>query len=150
MSRCAGAGREHSQADSQAGQGKYSIPWASCSVYEWGFAGAQEFSFSESSNFSVSSVCFQEFRAIHKICKFRVPRSLPGDWLCNWSSGSEEKNCIVYHLGCIFTIVIVSNSSVFLCCFIKLSLSQPTSFTFCPFSSSSCCGGRGERAAVWS
>jgi len=26
MSRCAGAGREHSQADSQAGQLKYSIP----------------------------------------------------------------------------------------------------------------------------
>jgi len=26
MSRCAGAGREHSQTDSRAGQWKYSIP----------------------------------------------------------------------------------------------------------------------------
>jgi len=36
MSRCAGAGKEQSQTDSQAGQQKYSIPLMSFSVYEWG------------------------------------------------------------------------------------------------------------------
>jgi len=41
MSRCAGAGREHSQTDSQAGQWEYSVPYTSCSVYEWGWPGGR-------------------------------------------------------------------------------------------------------------
>jgi len=45
MSRCAGAGREHSQADSRADQWKYSITWTSCSVYEWGWQGGRKLSF---------------------------------------------------------------------------------------------------------
>jgi len=36
MSRCAGAGREHSEA---ASPGWYSIPWTS--VYKWGLARGQ-------------------------------------------------------------------------------------------------------------
>jgi len=36
-----------------------------------------------------------------------------------------------------FIFIIISSISIFLCCLIKLSLSQPMSFTFCPFSSPS-------------
>ena len=51
-----------------------------------------------------------------------IQRSLLGDWLCNRSSGGGKKNCIAYCLVCIF-IIISSISSIFLCCFIKLSMS---------------------------
>jgi len=34
-SRCSGAGREHGQADSPAGQWKHYTPQTSCSVNEW-------------------------------------------------------------------------------------------------------------------
>ena len=37
----------------------------------------------------------------------------------------------------------------FLCCLIKLSLSQPMTFTFCPFSSPSHCKERSEWATPW-
>ena len=38
MSRCAGAGREHSQAESQAGRWEYSIPWTALPACERGLA----------------------------------------------------------------------------------------------------------------
>jgi len=78
MSRCAGAGREHSQA-AQAGQGKYSVPQMLCSVYEWGLARGQgpfspfhefESYLAWSANFSGSLVFFESFT------KFRIFRVL--------------------------------------------------------------------------
>jgi len=33
----------------------------------------------------------------------------------------------------VITIIIISSIRFFLCCLIKLTLSQPTSFPFCPF-----------------
>jgi len=41
-SRCAGAGREHGQTDSQAVRWKYSIPWRSWTVSERWLARRQE------------------------------------------------------------------------------------------------------------
>ena len=80
---------------------------------------------------------FQEFHRIFQIRMFCVLHSLPRDSLCNWSLGGEKKNCIVCSLFCIliFLIIIISSSSssICLCCFLKLSLSEPTSFTFCPY-----------------
>jgi len=43
-SRCAGAGREHSQAESLDGQWKCSIPQTSCPVCEWGWLGCRKLS----------------------------------------------------------------------------------------------------------
>ena len=87
-----------------------------------GLARRRESSFSRSLNFSVSLVFFWEFHKICKILKFHVPQSLLRDWLHDWSSGGEKKNYIVYCLVCIFIIISIS---IFFCCFIKLSLSQP-------------------------
>ena len=53
-----------------------------------------------------------------------------------------EKNCIDYCLVFIFSSS-SSNISILLCCFIKLSVSQTTSFTFRQFSSPSHCRGKG-------
>ena len=75
----------------------------------------------------------------------RVAQSLLRDRLHNWLLDGE-KNCIVYHLFCMFTTTIIINYYYysFLCCLIKLSVSQPGSFTFCPFSFPSHCRGREE------
>jgi len=73
MSKCAGAGREHSQTDSQAGQWKYSVPETSYSVYEWGLTGGQGAICSSCFHeFETSLVwefdLFQEFSEIHDFC----------------------------------------------------------------------------------
>ena len=169
MTRCEGAGREHRQADSLAGQGKYSSPPTSCSVYKRGLSGRQESSLFW--DFSAISLFVQEFELFWEFGLFflRVPQFIrihfnswnPWD-LCSaiaaWGlamqvvTWSWEKNCIVYCLFCVFSSSSSnsssssSSSSIILCCFIKLSLSQPTSFTWCPFSSPSHCGGEGD---VW-
>jgi len=102
MSRGGGAGREHSQAESQAGQWRYSVPWTSCSVYGWGLARGQESFFLVSmssnlllvgsSNFSRSSVfLLQEFREIHD---FQVLALLVGGLTTNQSLGG--RNMFVY------------------------------------------------------
>ena len=91
-SRCAGAGREQSQTERQAGQWKYSIPWMSCSVYEWALARGQE-AFCSSCFHEFESSVVQEFKLLwefiffvcyakfSKMCEFGVLRSLLGDWL---------------------------------------------------------------------
>jgi len=80
----AGAGRQHSQTESQAGQWKYSIPWKSCSIYKGGLAMGQETLLfyvnsnpllARSSNFSGSSVFVGNFVKSVKssISGFRSP-----------------------------------------------------------------------------
>jgi len=54
--------------------------------------------FSVSLNFSMSSVFFWEFHEICEIRYFCIPRSLLGDWLCNWSSGNEKKIVVLFVL----------------------------------------------------
>jgi len=73
MSRCAGAGREHSQTASQAGQWKYSIPWTSCSslLIEvcWG-AGICSSLFHEFKSSLVQEFkYFQEFSLFQEFCE---------------------------------------------------------------------------------
>jgi len=91
----------------------------SCSVQKWGLPGGQ------------GSTRF--------LWVPQVPRSLLRDRLCNQLSHSE-KNCIVYRLFCVFFFYDYYYYS-FPYCLLKLSLSQPMSFAFCPFSSPSHCGG---------
>jgi len=60
-------------------------------------------------------------------CSAIAARGLAMQLVIGW----WEKYCIVY---CLFCRVITSrSSSIFLCCLIKLSLSPPTNFGFCPF-----------------
>jgi len=116
-SRCAGAGRE----PAQAGPQKYSIPWTSCSVYILGLVTVQEPFFHE-----FELLFFFKFSKIHE---FGNCCSGTG---CTISCQAVRRNFIVY---CLFCTLYYYYS--FLCCPIKLSLSQPTSFTFCPFYSPS-------------
>ena len=71
--------------------------------------------------------------------------------LCNHCSGTGyaighqvvRKKNIAFCLFCVFINTMISmNISIFVCCFIKLSLCQPTSFAFSPFCSSSHWEGR--------
>ena len=152
MSRCAGAGREHSQAASPSWPmeifhtigvmlslwmglaralellGVSTISFSSGSwkslLWVWSFFGSSvKFPVSVSSAF-----CHRCLRTSYSICRWVVRRKL-------------------YCLFCILIIIIIisssnsssssssSSSSIFICCFIKLSLSQSMSFIFCPFSS---------------
>ena len=88
MSRCAGAGGSRARQLTQAGQWKYSIPWTSCSVYEWGLSRDRRLSallismglnplLSRSLDFSRSFVFF----GILEIYNFGVLRSLLWAWL---------------------------------------------------------------------
>jgi len=100
-SRCAGAGREHSQTDSPAGQWKYSIPWMSCSVCEWGWPKSRNLSFflvsvslnpplSGSLSFSGSLVFFWEVlwnSQNSQIWDFVIAAQ---GLAVNWSSGGEK------------------------------------------------------------
>jgi len=52
----------HSQAATQAGQRKCSVPQTVCSVYEWGLAGGQ------------GSSLFQEFQLLSPFCEFALFR----------------------------------------------------------------------------
>ena len=69
MSRCAGAGRKHSQADSQAGQGRYSTPQRPCSVYERGLAGGRKGFFSFLIFQELESSLGQEFKLFFSGCE---------------------------------------------------------------------------------
>jgi len=68
MSRCAGAGREEGQPDSQADQWKYSIPYMSCSVDEWELVEERE-SFCTSSFFEFKPSLVQEFEFLWEFPK---------------------------------------------------------------------------------
>ena len=146
-SRCAGAGREQSQADSpgwpmeifhtmdamlslwaQVGWGAATFPWVQWVPGVWWVQRNTEVPWNP--------------RVLW------VPWLLLRDWLGSWWSGSE-KSCIAYCLFCVFCCCCCYYDHFFLCCLIILSLSQPTSFTFWPFSSPSHCGGRRERVNGW-
>jgi len=81
MSRCAGAGREHSQPD-QAGQRKYSIPWTSAQFMNGGWPGGRNLLFlisvslnpllGGSLNFYGSLVFFGSFVKFAKFTVFQV------------------------------------------------------------------------------
>jgi len=121
MSRCAGAGREHSQATHQAGQWKYSAPWTARSVYKQGLARGQELlimSLASSVSSASSAIAAQGL----------ATQSVTRQW---------QKLYSVLLVSHIFYYYYYYS---FLCCLIKLSLSQPMSFTFCPLSSPSHCG----------
>jgi len=103
--------------------------------------------FSESeSSLVLESKLLQEFRNFVKFVR---------SGFCDCCLGTDCKlvtrrweNYIMYSLFCIF-IIISSIISYFLCCLIKLSSSQPTSFTFCSFLPIPLGEkGRGERAAA--
>jgi len=81
MSKCAGAGRGHGQADSQVGQRKYSIPWTSCSVYKQGLVRGQEAVWSYRFHESESSLVwkFKLFQKFPKILDFGFLLSLLRD-----------------------------------------------------------------------
>ena len=86
------------------------------------------------------------FCKINESHKFHVLGLLLRDWMCNWSLGSGKKVvvCIVYFAYSVIVIIIIT---IFLCSFVKLSLYQPMSFTFCPFVLPvPLGGGRGEWA----
>jgi len=68
LSRWAGAGREHKQAESQDGQRKYFRPWAARVVCEWGLAGGQEPVISLSQEFEFFLVW--EFKLFHELGLF--------------------------------------------------------------------------------
>jgi len=122
-SRCAGAGREHSQADHQAAQRKYSTPWTSRSVYKRGLAGG-------------AGIC-----EIRRSWDFRGSRDRCSGTGCATACWAVRK--IVLCIACFaYSSYSYYYFYSFLSC-IKLSLSQPTSITFCPFSSPSHCGGGG-------
>ena len=101
------------------------------------------FFFPRSSNFSVSSVFLRSVMKLMKSTgfKFHSHYSRTG-----YAIGHQVVRKKMYQYGwfCIFIFSI--SISIFLCCFIKLSLSQPMSFTFCPFSSPSH-WGEGEGCA---
>jgi len=104
MSKCAGAGRERSQTDSQTGQWKFSIPWTSCSVSERGLANGGKWlsafwfsgslnllsfwnlNFSRSSNFSrildfwVNCKKFAKSQVVHDHCSSTSCRFVIGCW----------------------------------------------------------------------
>ena len=99
----------------QAGQQKYSMPWMSRSVYKWEVAGGQGSPRSTNSGSSVGSALLGD-----------RPQLVIGWW--------EKLYCVLLILHMLHYY-----HYSFLCCLIKLSLSQPTSFNFCPFSSPSHC-----------
>jgi len=98
MSSCAGAGREHGQADSQAGHWKYSKPWMSCSAFEWGLTGGRNLlslvSISLNPPLSWKVELFCEFSEIRN---FQVPQLLLGDWL---RIGHQVVRKIVLYIVC--------------------------------------------------
>ena len=83
----------------QAGQWKCSIPWTSCSVYEWGLAGGQESCFlvSVSSNPLLSS-SLHFFRNFHEIRDFLGPAIAAQGLTANRSSDGEKK--ILLYIVC--------------------------------------------------
>ena len=122
MSRGAGAGKKHRQAASRSWPMEIFHTTRYAQFINGGWPGGQV-----SSIFSVSLNFFHEFRK-----NLQVPQLLLGHCLCNQSSGGEKK--IALCIAC-FTHYYHYYYYTFLCCLIKLSFSQPTSFTFCPFSS---------------
>ena len=92
----------------RAGQWKCSTPWSWRLGCEWGLAGGQESASSANSTIAAGGLAAQ---------------SVIGQW--------EKLYCAQLVLHILYYYY------SFLCCFIKLSLSQPTNFTFHPFSSPS-------------
>ena len=140
MSRWAGAGREHSQTDSQDGQWNYSIQWMLCSVDEWGFTGG-----------AGSSLLFLflwvQILSCPGVWAFSGHSGFQGSaiadrWLAENQSSGGEKNCIVYNLFFMFIliIVIISSTSIISIYFV-VSLNclhlNPQIFPFVHFSVSS-------------
>ena len=96
----------------QAGQWKYSTPWTSCSVYEWGLAGEVGIYSFFSLICAFKSFLVWEFDFLGEFCKIHdlgVPRSRLR-LTANCSLGGK-KNCVVYSLFCIYIIIISSSSS---------------------------------------
>jgi len=83
---------------------------------------------------------FWEFSLFQEFHEFWVPQSLFRGWL-HISHQMVRKNCIVYSLFC----VVIISINIFLGCLIKLSLSQPKNFPFCPFLLPIAPGGGNER-----
>ena len=151
MSRCAGAGRERRQAGSQAGQRTYSVPWMSCSFYEWGLAGQEE-------TISVSLLCgfvsslgreFGLFCGFYEVHNF-MGSVIAVQGLTENPSLGDEKDCIMYSFFCVFIIIViitVSSSSIHISVYFVVLLNclylNPWVSPFVRFSSPRRCGGRG-------
>ena len=101
--------------------------------------------FSVSSNFSLSLVFFPWVqRKLQALGNLQVLQSQLGNWLCNWSLASEKiVLCIACFAYSLLLFLLWYYCCYFLCFLIKLPLSQPMSFSFCPCSSQSHCGGGG-------
>ena len=128
-------GAEPQQA--QGGQRKYSIPWTLCLVYEWRWPGGGSY-------------------RLFSFLGFFWMRSWPGvqTFFGLRISLQAVRKCVLYVLFCIFIFIIVLIFTIiniiisicfFLSCLLKLPLSQPMSFPFCPFLLGK--KGRGEQVA---
>ena len=159
MSRCAGAGREHSQAASpswpmemfhtmgimlslriRVGQRGGIFSFLSISVSS-NFLLSRSLNFSSRSIFLVSFVKFEKFWEFYDCCSGSDCESVIGWW----------ENCVLYSLFCIFIIISSSsssNSSVSFVVLLNCLYLNPWILLFVDFSSPSCWGEGEEWASV--
>ena len=163
-SRCAGAGREHSQAAGPGwpmgifhtmdvmlslwmgvGQeaGILSFPWVR--TFPWVWSSSQWVQTCPSVR-SFSWVWWVLWNSrdhwnLWAPGNLQVLQLLLRDWLRNWLLGCE-KNCMVYSLFCIFSNI-SSNGSIFLVVLLNCLYLSPWVSPFVHFFSPSHCGGRG-------
>jgi len=144
MSRCARAGREHSQAASPGWPTE--VFHTMGIIYEWGLAEGQNLLFlvsmgsnpllSRSLNFSQELGFFWEFCEILKNLQVRGSATAARGLTVHRSSGGE-KNCVVYRLFCIF---ISSSSSISFVALLNRLYLNPRVSAFVHFSFPSRCG----------
>ena len=111
MRRCAGAGKEHRQTESWAGQWTYSMPWHHDRFMKVGWPRGRGLLFLFHRVWILSCLGVCTFLGVQSFLGVLQNLLFPGvvitAWgpAANWSSDGE-KECILYSLFCIFIIII--------------------------------------------